>query len=156
MISGIGPDSARFAALVGGEENLRALVHQSAFECEDLVELAERVRRDLHAAALERERVADTTRAAAVARRCDDPTPEQALRVIAKSLGFKTNPRKNPTKDLRNTSGHPLVHGRLYHSPSRWGAAQRFQKTPHREDFPDGSWFIPNSLIANPRRRKAR
>ena len=71
QLSGIGPDIARFAALVGGEENLRKLVHQSAFEGEDLVEVAERVRRDLHAAALERERVADTTRAAAVARRCD-------------------------------------------------------------------------------------
>jgi hypothetical protein len=63
-----------------------------------------------------------------------------------KDRGLEPAGRRNPGP--RNASGHPLITGRLYHTPTRWSAASRFQATPHRQDFADGSWFVPDALEA--------
>lgn len=59
LLARVAVDVAPFAELVGGLDRLKELVRADALAAEDPVEMAERIRRDLHAAALQKEREAD-------------------------------------------------------------------------------------------------
>lgn len=65
VLAQVDVDVAPFADLVGGLDILKSLVRSDTLAAGDPVEMAERVRRDLHNAALTRERAADACEATA-------------------------------------------------------------------------------------------
>ena len=83
VLGRVAVDVAPFAELVGGLDVLKQVVRPDTMAAQDPVEMAERVRRDLHAAALQRERSADAKEATAKGLRESLTLPAEPLNEAA-------------------------------------------------------------------------